>query len=66
MENVSDKDDQIVGKQGIFDGKDELLFMMKDAGLRKTNFMKADGDFVSEISVDNSLMNPEHMIIFLF
>ncbi len=53
MENVSDKDDQIVGKQGIFDGKDELLFMMKDAGLRKTNFMKADGDFVSEISVDN-------------
>jgi hypothetical protein len=47
------KKDPITGKEGLFDGEDELLFMLKDAGQRKSNFMKADGKIVAEIAVDN-------------
>lgn len=56
MKNIpikDQKDDAIVGKQDFFDGKDELLFMMKDAGVRKSNFMKADGKLITEIAVDD-------------
>ncbi len=56
-------DDALVGKEGVFDGKDELLFMLKDAGERKTNFMKADGKLIAEISVLNASGEPRYVYL---
>lgn len=41
----------IKGKQNFFDQDDELLFMMRDAGTRKTKNMPAPGEIVAEIAV---------------
>jgi hypothetical protein len=47
------KDDPLVGKELLFDGNDELLFMFKDAGERLKSLMQVDGSLVSEIELDN-------------
>lgn len=55
MEGNSDKakkENPIEGKVGLFDGNDELLFMLKDAGSRKPNMMNTDGEVIAEIAVD--------------
>src|SRR5690606_12358359 len=56
MKNNPDKakkEDPLVGKEGFFDGNDQLIFMMKDGGARKSSSMKADGELLAEIAVDN-------------
>lgn len=43
----------IDGQQGIVDNNDELLFFYSDAGPRKTAFMVASGQIISEIKLTN-------------
>ena len=45
----------IDGFSSVFDGKDELLFMLSDAGDRKPSNIKSDGQLLAEISVKTSL-----------
>lgn len=42
---------EINGFSSVFDGKDELLFMLGDSGDRKPANIKSDGELLAEISV---------------
>ena len=52
LDEKAKKDDPILGNEGFFDEKDELLFMFKDAGVRRKNGMASDGKIVSEIQLE--------------
>lgn len=55
MKNLEKKlleDDPIAGIEGYFDEKDELIFMLKDAGPRKKSGMATDGKLIAEIEVE--------------
>ncbi len=51
LEKKLKDEDPIVGTEGFFDGNDDLLFMLKDAGPRRKNGMATDGKVLAEIEV---------------
>jgi len=53
MADKEKKENPQIGKPDIFDGKDELLFMFKDAGPRKSKDTIADGKLLAEIEVSD-------------
>jgi hypothetical protein len=52
LDEKAQEDDPILGNEGFFDEKDELLFMFKDAGPRRKNGMASDGKIISEIELE--------------
>jgi len=55
MKNLEKKlheEDPLSGTEGYFDEKDELIFMLKDAGSRKKSGMATDGKLIAEIEVE--------------
>ncbi len=57
------QEDPILGEEGYFDGNDELLFMLKDAGPRKRDGMATDGKIISEIEL--STYNNQKVYVYL-
>jgi|GEM_PF-4363275 len=51
LEKKYKKLDPILGKEGFFDGDDELIFMLRDAGTRHKDRMSYSANIISEIEV---------------
>ena len=63
MPEKEKKENPLVGKPDIFDSKDELLFMLKDAGPRKSKDMISDGKLIAEIEVTDYQGNKKYVYL---